>query len=139
MLELMRVKKCKKRNRTNFYWRVVKVCVGNMSYGGIGTSCFLKYWNVLSSNFLKSLNYIKSLCIVFMLTWFKYFDQKSDNFLFKNVSIFHKNMSQGAKCFNTPIFYATTWENLKQLIYWKVLCLKKVDIYKKCCLSFHSI
>ena len=43
-----------------------------------------------------------------MLTWFKYFDQKSDNFLFKNVSIFHKNMSQGGKCFNTPIFYATT-------------------------------
>ena len=108
MLELMRVRKWKKRNRTNFYWRVVKVCVGNMSYGGIGTSCFLKYWNVLSSNFLKSLDYVKSLCIVFMLTWFKYFDQKSDNFLFKNFSIFHKNMSQGAKRFNTPIFYATT-------------------------------
>ena len=38
-----------------------------------------------------------------MLHWFKYFDQKIRQFLSKNVSIpSDQNMSQWAKCFNTP-------------------------------------
>ena len=104
------------------------MCVGNIQYWRIETFCFIRYWNILSSKSLKILNYIKSLCIIFMLNWFKYFDKKP-NLLSKNISIpsgkicpkgqniskpqtkfvsrgkvFHylrQNMSQRAKCFNT--------------------------------------
>ena len=32
------------KNRSTFYWRVVKVCVGSVQYGGIETFCLLRYW-----------------------------------------------------------------------------------------------
>ena len=53
----------KKRNKSNVYWRVVKMCVGSMQYVGIETFYLLSYLNIL----IQTLNYIKSLCIVFML------------------------------------------------------------------------
>ena len=46
-----------------------------------------------------------------MLNWFKHFDPKKKNsqfFIQKNVSIpSDQNMSQGAGCCNTPVFYTT--------------------------------
>ena len=66
-----------------------KMYVCSVQYGGIETFCLLRYWNILSSKFIKILNYVKSLCIIFMINWLKYFDQKSANFLSKNVSIPH--------------------------------------------------
>ena len=94
MVELLCVRRWEKRNRSNFYWGFVKVCVGSIPYGGIDKFCFLNYWNISSSKFIKILSNIKSLCIIL----------KSDNFLSKYVSIpSDKNMSQRAKYFNTPI------------------------------------
>ena len=88
MVEFLCVRRWEKRNKTDFYRGVVKVCVRSIGHGGIETFCFLRYWNILSPTFIKILNYIKSLCIVFMLNQFKYFDQK-------NQEIFIQ------KCFNT--------------------------------------
>ena len=65
------------KNQTYFYWGVVKVCVCSIKHGGIETFCLLSYWYILSSTHIKILNYIKSLCIIFLLHWFKYFDQKN--------------------------------------------------------------
>ena len=103
-------KKKKKKNRSNFYWRVVKVCVGSIQYRDIGTFCFLRSWNIFNSKFLKILNYIKSLCMIFMLNRFKYFDQKFRKFFvqkcfntLRRICVW-KNMSQGKKCFNAPIY-----------------------------------
>ena len=42
-----------KSNRHNFYWRVLKVCVGSIKYGGLETFCLLTYWNILRPKFIK--------------------------------------------------------------------------------------
>ena len=57
------------------------MCVGSIWHGGTETFC------LLSPNFIKILNYVKSLCIIFVLNWFKYFDQK-------NQTIFYPKMFQ---------------------------------------------
>ena len=51
MVQLWHVRRWVKRNRTDFYWGVVKVCVGSMQDGGIET-----FWN-------------RKLCVNF-LVWF---------------------------------------------------------------------
>ena len=38
MVEFLYVRR-EKRNRTDFYWEVVKVCVGNIWHEGIETFC----------------------------------------------------------------------------------------------------
>ena len=70
MVELLCVRRWEKRNRSNFYWGFVKVCVGSIPYGGIDKFCLRNYWNILSSKFIKILNYIKSLCINFKIRQF---------------------------------------------------------------------
>ena len=50
------------------------------------------YW---SKGIETSWNYIKSLCIIFIPNWFKYFDQKN------------QSQSSVPKCFNTPILHTT--------------------------------
>ena len=88
MVKFLRFRRLEKRNRTDFYWRVIKVCVGSIQRGGIETFC------LLSSKFIKILNYIKPLCIIFMLIWFTYFDQICFNTL-------RPKYVQGVNCFNT--------------------------------------
>ena len=67
--------------------------VSSTQYEGIETFFPLKhilvweYWNIL--------NYIKSLCIIFMLNWFEHFDQKIET----KFSV--------PKRFNTLILYTT--------------------------------
>ena len=46
-----------------------------------------RYWKILNLKSIKILNYIKPLCIIFILNWFKHFDQKNQTTFFKNVSI----------------------------------------------------
>ena len=53
-----------------------------------------KYWKILNLKSIKILNYIKPLCIIFILNWFKHFDQKTQ-------------ITFVQKCFNTLIFYNT--------------------------------
>ena len=65
VVELLHTRRWEKRNRTDFYWRIVKVYLGNILYRGIETFSLLRYWNILSSKFLKCLNYNKPLCIIF--------------------------------------------------------------------------
>ena len=86
----------------------------SIQYKGIETFCLLiyilvwGYWNILSPKFIRFLNYIKSLCIIFMLNWFIFFIQKSGNFLLKNVSIpSDQNMSRQTKCFYNNILHTT--------------------------------
>ena len=50
MVETLRVRRWEKRNRFNFYWGVVKVCVGSIQYGGIETFCA---WTFLSEFLVK--------------------------------------------------------------------------------------
>ena len=106
----MRVRRWEQRSRSNVYWRVVKVCVGSIQYGVIETSCLLRYRNILSSKFIKILNYIKSLCIIFMLNGLKYFEQKIRKLLSKNISTpSDENMFQGGKIFQYPhiVYYSS--------------------------------
>ena len=37
MVEFVRFRKCEKRNRTDFYWEIVKVCACTIRHGGIET------------------------------------------------------------------------------------------------------
>ena len=39
MVGLVRVRRWEKRNRSNVYWRVVKVCVDSIKFEGIETFC----------------------------------------------------------------------------------------------------
>ena len=39
MVEFLRVRRWEKRNRTNFYSGVVKVCVGSVQHEGIEAFC----------------------------------------------------------------------------------------------------
>ena len=90
MVEFLHVKRREKRNRTDFYQGIVKVCVAGIQYGATETFCLLKYFNILGSRFAKILKYSKCLSIIFMLNWFKHFDPQ------KKQSIFYPK-----KCFNT--------------------------------------
>ena len=87
MVEFLHVKRREKRNRTDFYQGIVKVCVGGIQYGATETFCLLKYFNILGSRFAKILKYSKCLSIIFMLNWFKHFDPKKRtvNFLSKKI------------------------------------------------------
>ena len=96
-MEFLRVRRWEKRNKTDFYWEVLKATVGITRHVGIETFC------LLSPKFIRILNYIKSLCITFVLNWFKYFDHKIRQFLSKNALI----SSDQIKCFNTPMLYTT--------------------------------
>lgn len=58
-----------------------------------------EHWNILNQSFIKILNYNKSLCIILMLNWFKYFAQKLHNFLSKNVSILQTKYLPKSKMF----------------------------------------
>ena len=40
MVRLMLDRRWEKSNRTNFYWRIMKVCVGSIQYEGIETICW---------------------------------------------------------------------------------------------------
>ena len=97
MVEFLHARRWEKWNRTCISWRVVKVCVGIIWHGGIGIFCFL------TPKFIKILNFIKSLCVIFLLSWFNYCDQKLRQFSFINTLIPIYTMSQRAKCFNTPM------------------------------------
>ena len=87
MVEFLHVKRREKRNRTDFYQGIVKVCVGGIQYGATETFCLLKYFSILGSRFAKILKYSKCLSIIFMLNWFKHFDpkKKTVNFLSKKM------------------------------------------------------
>ena len=71
----------------------------SLVYIYIETFCLLRYWNILSSTFIKILNYIISLWIIFILNWSKYFDKKSDNILSKTVSILETKYDPGGHMF----------------------------------------
>ena len=60
-----------------------------------------RYWKILNLKSIKILNYIKPLCIIFILNWFKHFDQKTQ-------------ITFVQKCFNTLIFYNTNAHTLLQ-------------------------
>ena len=112
----------KKRKRTNFYWGVVKACVSIIRHWGIKTYCLLRHQIILSPKFIKILSYIKFLCIIFILNWFEYFDQKIREFLSKKVSIPpDQYMSKGARCFNIPMSYTTYITNghLNKYVQWQ--------------------
>ena len=97
MVEVSCVRRWEKRNRTKFYCGVVKVCVGSIQYRGIDT-----FWDrKLRMHFLS--DFFRSKCFRIFKTILHF-------------SIFHEeiyfntpdqNMSQGSKCFNTPIFCTT--------------------------------
>ena len=76
MVGLAFIRRLEKRNRSNFYCRIVEVCLGSIEYWSIEAFYLLKYWNILSSKLIKIMNYIKSFCINVMY-----------KFLSKNVSI----------------------------------------------------
>ena len=104
----------KKRNRTDFYWRLKKVCVSSIRHGGIEIFC------LMSSKFVKIFNYFKSLCIIFMLIWLKYL-----------VSILSdQNMYQGANCFNTPVSYTAHTKSLSVRITRKNATISFSCIYR---------
>ena len=44
MAELEHARRWEKTNRSNVSWRVVKVCVSSMQYGGIETFCWKVCW-----------------------------------------------------------------------------------------------
>ena len=46
-----------KRNRFNVYLGVIKEWFGSIQIGGIGTFCLLRYCDILTSKFIKILNY----------------------------------------------------------------------------------
>ena len=80
-----------KKNRFNAYWRIIKVRVCSIKIGSIKIFC------PLGTYFLPPGSYFE-LYQVFMLNLFKYFDQKNQTFLSKNVSITSdQNMTQVAK------------------------------------------
>ena len=58
---MVHVRRWEKRNRSNVYWKVAQVYVGSTQLGGIEVFCFLRYWNILISKFIKILNYINFL------------------------------------------------------------------------------
>ena len=97
------LRRWEKINRTDSYWQTIKVCVGSMRHRGIETFCLLRYWNILNPKLIKILNYIQSLSILFMLNWFKYFDQK----LSKNFSVPSDQNISTEKMFQYPyaIYY----------------------------------
>ena len=103
MLGLVRIKIWERRNGSNVYWSVVKVCVGSIQLVGIETFYFLRYWNILSSKFIKILNYIKSLCIIFMLNWFKHLIKNQIIFCLKNCQYFRRKYVPGDKMFQYPL------------------------------------
>ena len=108
MVGLVHIRRWKKGNSSNIYWRVVKVCVGSTQYGGIEAFCLLMYWNILSLKFIKILNNIKSLCISFMLNWFKYFEQKNHTiFIQKYFNTVRAKYVTGGRMFQYPILYTT--------------------------------
>ena len=69
-------------------WTLLLRCTTNIQYagietfcppgtywpGGIETFCLLRYWNILSPEFINILNYINSICKFFILNCFKYFE-----------------------------------------------------------------
>ena len=117
MVEFLHVRKYEKRNKTKFYWGVVKVCVGGIWHGCIERFC------LLSPEFIYILNYIKSLYIIFMLNWFKYFDQKKSDNIYPKMFQLHsdQNMPQLAKCLSIPILYTTHhFTNIDNIIDWLI-------------------
>ena len=54
---------------------------------------------ITSPKFIKTLRYFKSLCIIFMLNWFKYFQQKIKQFNQKCFNIFRPKYVPGGKLF----------------------------------------
>ena len=120
MVEILHVRRWEKRNRTNFFWGIVKVFVGSVRHGDIETFCLLRYWYILSPKFINILNYIKSLCIIFALNWFKYFDQKNQTiFVQKCFNILRPKYIRGGKMFQyLYVVYYSHWALLlKFLLY----------------------
>ena len=111
MVELEHVRRWEKGNRSNIYWRVVKLCVGSIHYGTNEIFCPLGTYFAISVIFWTNQ--------VFMLNWFKYFKQNITQFLFKDVLICSdQNMTQVAK-------YVSRGQNVPILLY----CILLTSLY----------
>ena len=123
ILRDVHVRRWEKRNRSNVYWRIMKVCVSSIQDGVLKNFTFLgieKIWT------------ISSLYIIFLIFDFLFLWKKSDDFYPKIFQYSQTKIcprwlmySQGTKCFNTPIFYTT-------LLKWEIpnSTLKKKKIYQ---------
>ena len=101
MVGLVHVRKWEKRNRSDVYWGVLKVCTGSIQIGGIEAFCLLRYWVIFST--------ISSL-------YANFFTKKSDNFYPKmfqysqtKIWVRWQNMFPGGKMFQYPQFIYCWW------------------------------
>ena len=106
MVEVLCVRRREKRNRTNFYCGVVKVCVGSIQYRGIDT-----FWD-------------RKLCMYFFCQIF--FGQNVSEYL-KQFSIFQYSTRKNISMLQTKI--CPRGANFSILLYSVLLVCVCVNLY----------